>query len=152
MDFNVNKKKTLKKNIIIIIFFFSVFFIFDMPRIPQNLRKRATGMLNAGVTMNAVAMNTGCPTRAVRHLRQRFQETGRTEDRPCSGRPCVTTRGQDRYNRNIHKCNRFQTASATSANTHGTHNNHISAQTVCNRMRKGGISACRPLYVGCVLA
>ena len=33
IDFYVNKKKTSKP---IIIFFFSVFFIFDMPRIPQN--------------------------------------------------------------------------------------------------------------------
>ena len=54
-------------------FFFSVFFIFDMPRILQNLRERAIGMLNAGMTMNAVAMNTACSTRAIRLLRQRFQ-------------------------------------------------------------------------------
>ena len=42
-------KKNAEKN--------SVFFIFDMPRIPQNLRERDIGMLNAGMTMNAVAMN-----------------------------------------------------------------------------------------------
>ena len=51
-----------------------------MPRIPQTLRERAIGMLNAGMTMNAAAMNIGCSTRAIRHLRQRFQATGRTED------------------------------------------------------------------------
>ena len=51
----------------------SVFFIFDMPRSPQNLRERAIGMLNAGLTINAVAMNIGCSTRASRHRRQRFQ-------------------------------------------------------------------------------
>ena len=61
-----------------------------MPRIPQNLRERAIGMLNAGMTMNAVAMNIGCSTRAIRHLRQRFQATERTEDRPRSRRPRVT--------------------------------------------------------------
>ena len=60
---------------------FSVFFIFDMPRIPQSLRERAIGM-----TMTAVAMNIGCSTRAIRHLRQCFQATGRTEDRPRRGR------------------------------------------------------------------
>ena len=43
-------------------FFFSVFFIFDIPRISQNLRERATGMFNVGMTMNAVAMNIGCYT------------------------------------------------------------------------------------------
>ena len=38
-----------------------------MPRIPQNLPERANDMLNAGMTMNAVALNIGCSTRAIRH-------------------------------------------------------------------------------------
>ena len=38
--------------------FFSVFFIFDMPRIPQNLRERAIGMFNADMAMNAAAIVT----------------------------------------------------------------------------------------------
>ena len=63
-----------------------------MPGIPQNLRKRATGMLNAGMTMNAVAMNIECATRAIRHLRQRFQATGCTEDRQHIGRPRVVAK------------------------------------------------------------
>ena len=53
-----------------------------MPRILQNLHKCAIGMPNAGVTMNVVAMNSGCSTHAIRHLRQHFQATGHTEDRP----------------------------------------------------------------------
>ena len=114
-----------------------------MPRIPQNLREHAIGMLNAGTTVNAVAMNIGCSTRAIRHLRHHFQATWRTEDRPRSARL--------RYIRNTHLRNCFQTATATAANTHGTHNNRISAQTVRNRLRLGGLNARRP-YVGCVLA
>ena len=47
--------------------------------------------------------------------------------------------------------NRFQTATATAANTNGTHNNRISAQTVGNCLCEGGLSARRP-YVGYVLA
>ena len=39
-----------------------------MPRNLQNLRKHAIGMLNADMIMNAVAMNTGCSTCAIRHL------------------------------------------------------------------------------------
>ena len=104
-----------------------------MPRIPQNVRERAIGMLNAGMTMNAIAMNTGCFTRAFRHLRQRFQATGRSDDRPRSGSPRVRTRGQDRYIRNTHHRNRIQTATASDANTYGTHNNRISSQTVRSR-------------------
>ena len=101
--------------------------------------------------LNAGDMNIGCSTPAIRQLRQRFQATGRTEDRPRSGRPRVTTRGQDCYIRNTHLLNRFQTATATAANTDGTHNNHISAQTVRYCLLKCGLSARRP-YVVCVLA
>ena len=36
-----------------------------MLRIPQNSRERAIGMLNAGMTMNAAAMNIGCSTCAI---------------------------------------------------------------------------------------
>ena len=33
-------------------------------------------MLNAGMTMNAVAMNIGCSTCAIPHLRQHFKQQG----------------------------------------------------------------------------
>ena len=42
-----------------------------MPVITQNLHERAIGMLNAGI--NAVAINTGCCTCVIRHLRQCFE-------------------------------------------------------------------------------
>ena len=111
-----------------------------MPRIPQN------SMLNAGMMLNTAAMNIGCSTRAIRHLRKHFQATGRTEDLPRSGRQRVTTRGKDCYILNTHLRNRFQNSTATAANTHNTHNNRISAQTVHRCL-----SAPRP-YVGRVLA
>ena len=59
-------------------------------------------------------------------------------------------RGQDLYVQNTHLSNRFQTATATAANIHGTNNKFISSQTVRNCLQEGGLSACRP-YVGCVL-
>ena len=113
-----------------------------MNKIPQRLRELAIGMFNAGMTMNTVAMNIGFSTRAIRHLRQCFQKTGRTEDRPRNGRPCVTTRGQNRYYRNTHQRNRFQTATATAANTHDMNNNRISAPTVRGRGPKCTSSTC----------
>ena len=122
-----------------------------MPRIPKKILERVIGMPNVGMTTNAVAMNIGCSTRAIRHLMQRFQATGHTEDRLRSGRPLATMRGQDRYIRNTDLRNRLQTATATAANTPGTHKNRISAQTVRYRLREGGLSACCP-YDGCVLA
>ena len=102
------------------------------------MRERANGILNDGMTMNAVSMNIGCFTRANLHLRQRFQATGRTEDRPYGGRPRVTTLGEDCYIRNTHLRNRFQTATTTAANNHCILKNRISFQTVRNRLLESG--------------
>jgi hypothetical protein len=67
IQFHVKKKMTL-----------IYFVILGIPRILQYIRGRAISMLNAGMTMDDVAMNTGCPTDAIRHLRQHFQATWRT--------------------------------------------------------------------------
>ena len=105
-----------------------------MPRIPNNLRERAIGMLGAGISTEHVARNVGCSSRAIRNLRIRSRTTGSTND----------------YIMNTHLRNRIQTATATAANTPGLHNNRISAQTVRNRLRENGFYARRPC-VGCVL-
>jgi hypothetical protein len=72
-------------------------------------------MFNAVMTINDVALNIECFTRVIRRLRQCFQATGRIQDRPVSGRPRVTTRAQelDRFIRNTHPRNCFETATAT---------------------------------------
>ena len=51
---------------------------------------------------------------------------------------------------NTHLRNRFQTSTATAANTPGLHNNQISAQSVRNRLLENGLQA-RRAYTGCVL-
>jgi hypothetical protein len=58
-----------------------------MPKILQNLRECATGMLNDSLLIDVVAMNIGYLTRVIPHLRKHFQATGCTEDRPRIGRP-----------------------------------------------------------------
>ena len=121
-----------------------------MPRIPNNLCERAIGMLDAGMSTEHVVRHVGCSSRAIRNFCIRLRTTGSTNDLPRRGRPRFTTRGPDHYIMNTHLRNRFQTATATAANTPGLHNNRISAQTVCNRWRENGIHARRP-YVGCVL-
>ena len=84
-----------------------------MPRIPNNLRERAIGMLDAGMSTENVARHVGCSSRAIRNLLIRS-----TNDLPRRGRP----RGQGSYIMNTHLRNRFQTATATAANTPGLHN------------------------------
>ena len=126
------------------------FKLFSMPRIPNNLRERAIGMLDAGMTTEHVARHVGCSSRAIGNLRIRFRTTGCTNNLPRRGRLRVTTRGQNRYNMNTHLRNRFQTATATAANKPELHNNRISAQTIRNRLRENGLHARRP-YVGFAL-
>ena len=83
--------------------------MFIMPRIPNNLRERAIGILDV------------FSNRAIRNLRIRFRMTGSTNDLPRRGRPRVRTRGRDSYIMNTHLHNIFQTATATAANTPGLH-------------------------------
>ena len=68
-----------------------------MPRVPAHLRERALGMLQGGMRIAEVARAINCNVCTVRRLRQRYRETGRTADRPRSGRARVTTPAQDRY-------------------------------------------------------
>ena len=77
-----------------------------MPRIPNNLREGAIGILDADMWTEHVARHGGCSSRAIQR---------------------VTTRGQDRYIMNRHLRNRFQTATA---NTPGLHNNRCSVRSV----------------------
>ena len=109
-----------------------------MPRIPNNLRERAIGMLDAGMSTEHVARHVGCSSQAIQNLCMRFRTTGSTNDLPHHGHLRGTMRGQDCYIMNTHLCNQFQTATATAANTPGLHNNRISAQIVRNRLRENG--------------
>ena len=62
-----------------------------MPRIPENLRERALGMLGAGCTTAEVAARVGASMQSIRSLRRRFAQTGNTRDLPRSGRTRVTS-------------------------------------------------------------
>jgi hypothetical protein len=113
-----------------------------MPRSPQNVRERAIGMLNAGMTTTAVAMNIGCSTRAIRYIRQRFQATERTIDRPRSGRPRVTTRAQAIFG--TPTCTISSKLPQPLLPTPTT-----VYQSVRNHLLEGGLHG-RQAYVGCV--
>jgi transposase len=110
-----------------------------MPRVPANLCERALGMLQGGMRTADVARAINWNVRTVRRLRQRYRQTGRTADRPRSGRPRVTTPAQDRYIRTSHQWDRNRMATSTARVTPGTHNPSISAQTVRNRLRESGL-------------
>ena len=104
-----------------------------MPRIPNNLRERAIGMLVVDMSTEHVARHNGCSSRAIRNLRIGFRTTVSTNDLPCRGRPRVTTRGQDRYIMNMYLRSRLQTATATAANILGFIIESVRKLIVCGR-------------------
>ncbi|XP_071184961.1 uncharacterized protein [Salvelinus alpinus] len=114
-----------------------------MPRVPAHLREHALGMLQGGMRTADVARAINCNVRTVKRLRQRYRETGRTADRPRSGRPRVTTPAQDRYIRISHLRDRYRMATTTVQVAPATHNPPISAQNVHNRLREAGLRACK---------
>ena len=107
-------------------------------------------LLEAGASREEIAVQVGSSVQAVRSLRRRFVQTGRTEDLRRSGRPRVTTPAQDRIILNQQLRNRFLTATATASVTPGTHDHRISAQTVRICLAENNLRARRP-YVGTVL-
>uniref|UniRef100_A0A8C7QT92 Anaphylatoxin-like domain-containing protein n=1 Tax=Oncorhynchus mykiss TaxID=8022 RepID=A0A8C7QT92_ONCMY len=116
-----------------------------MPRVSAHLCERALGMLQGGMRTADVARAINCNVCTVRRLRQYYRETGRTADRPRSGRPHVATPAQNRYIRTSHLQDKYRMATTTAQVTPGMHNPSISAQTVRNRQIEAGLRACRPV-------
>ena len=116
-----------------------------MPRLRQNEREQAVGMLLVGMTQTQIANHFNVSRMTIYRLMIRLRDTGNTSDRPRSGRPRVTTLRQDRHIRFIHLRNRFVTAVHTARLTPGRTNVRISDQTVRNRLHQCGLRARRPL-------
>lgn len=114
-----------------------------MPRLNEAQRNNAIGRLQCGVSFSAVARNFNVAPSTITRLWYRYQRQGSTRDLPRSGRPRVTTRAQDRYIRLRHLRDRITTATSTAHAVPGMH--RISAQTIRNRLREGGLRARRPL-------
>ena len=92
-----------------------------MPRLSENERNIALGMLMAGSTKRNIAATFGCSVSTVTRLEQRVNHTGSVKDRPRPGQPRVTTRRQDQQMRVNHLRNRFLTATESSRRIIGRH-------------------------------
>lgn len=117
-----------------------------MPRLNQDQRNQAVGMLNAGQTVSAVSRAFGCTRRTITLLIRRFRQTGSVQDRVRTGRPRKTTARDDRYIALTHLRQRHIPATIT-ARRYG-----VNAQTIRNRLRARHrpIRAYRP-YFGQIL-
>jgi transposase len=121
-----------------------------MPWLRQNDRERAMGMIQAGMTHQAVADHFKVSRITISRLIIRLRQTGRTNVRPRSGRPRMTSQRQDRHLRLIHLRHHMITAEDIARGTPGLVNVRISGQTVRRRLRESGHRARRPV-VGPIL-
>ena len=81
-----------------------------MPRLHQNDREQAVGIVKNGMTHQAVADHFNVFRITISRLMIRPRQTGSTNDRPRNGRPRMTSKHQDRHLRLIHLRNRMITA------------------------------------------
>jgi transposase len=121
-----------------------------MSRFRQNDRERAVGIVQAGMSHQAVADHYNVSRITISRLMIRLRQTGRTNDIPHSGRPRVTSQSQDRHLRIIHLRDRMITAEETARRTPVLTNVRISGQTVRRRLRESGRRVRRPV-VGLIL-
>ena len=123
-----------------------------MPRLSRQQRKQAIGRLHAGQSARVIANDFNRSNRTIERLRQRYNVTKSTNDRPRSGRPKVTTPRQNRYMYILRQPlnDRFASASETARHTVGTHQRPVSDDTVRRRLRSNKLR-CRCPYRGPVL-
>lgn len=116
-----------------------------MPRLSNDERMRALGMVDAGVKYSEIARFFNCAKSTIGRLVQRHRQTGSVRDRARPGRERCTTPIQDNQIRLTHLRDRFRPATKTAQDTPGTHNPRISSSTVRRRLRVFGIKAHRPV-------
>ena len=110
-----------------------------MPRLTQESRDQAVGMLMAGMSEAAVAQHFRVARSTINRLRKRKSQTGSTRVRPRPGQPRVTTAAQDRYIRLTHLREKFQNAVETAADTVGCHGRPVHSRMIRRRLRESGL-------------
>jgi transposase len=121
-----------------------------MPRHRQNDHERAVGMVQAGMTRQAVADNFNVSRITISRLMIRLLQTGRTNDRPRNRRPRVMSQRQERHLRFIHLRNRMIMDEDIVRRISGLVNVQTASQPVRRRLRESGLRARRPV-VGPIL-
>ena len=106
-----------------------------------HTQTQTIGMVLLDASYAHVARFLNCTKLMITRLIQRYMVTGRTVDKPRSGRPLVTRANEDRHLHILHLRNRFRTVTSSAAIGLG---HVISRHTVRRRLRQHGIRAYRP--------
>ena len=110
-----------------------------MPRLDPTTRNITIGRLQAGESQKEGARTLNVNQSTISRLWNRFQQTGSMNDRQRtrSGRPRITTPGQDWYIQVFHLRNRTVAASTTAAGIPGLR--RFSSKIVRNRLQQHAI-------------
>ncbi|KAK7088900.1 hypothetical protein V1264_024309 [Littorina saxatilis] len=108
-------------------------------------RGRAIGWLQQdGVAARQVAQRLAVAPSVIIRLKQRFQATGRVQERQRSGRPRVTTQREDRFIQRQAMQHRSARANNIRQRLQATTNTVVSGQTIRNRLHNFGLRvSCR---------
>lgn len=107
-------------------------------------RGRALGWFQEGIGVRETARRLGVAPSVITRLRQRFEATGRVEERPRSGRPKKTTARQDRLIARQAQTARTSTANRIRRHLRAATNTNVSSQTIRNRLHAVHYHARRP--------
>ena len=121
-----------------------------MPQLRLNDHKRAMGMVQAGMTYQAVSDYFDVSRITFSRLIIRLRQTSRTNDRPRNDRPRVMSQRQDIHLHLIHLLGGMVTADGIARRTAGLAYVRISGQTGRRRLRDSRLRARRPV-VGLIL-
>ena len=121
-----------------------------MPRLSENERNQAIGMLQSGMQEKHVATRFAVHRTTIVRLRDRYQQTGSVKDHPRPGQPRKTSRQDDRSIRLRVLRNRFVSARQLQYDLRRDRNVRLSVQAIRNRIKVAGLKSYRP-YKGLIL-
>lgn len=108
-------------------------------------RGQALGWLQDGISFREVGRRLGVSHSVIQRLLERFQATGRADNRPRSGRPRSTNRREDRMLCREALRDRTVTSSTLRAQLAQAANINVSSATIRRRLHEYGLASRRPV-------